>query len=116
MTRLQLLPKFGEELLDATRFNVAAGVGVDPAVRAPRLRLTRDQATTSVAGSQTRFHRSQNLRSASAGGSRQPSAAAFEATAHFRIHEVAELSTTAGRRRRHCWFRRQAATPPPWPL
>jgi hypothetical protein len=37
-----------------------------PAVLDPRLRLTRDQATTSVAGSQTRSHRSSNLRSASA--------------------------------------------------
>jgi hypothetical protein len=41
---------------------VAASI---PAVRDPRLRLTRDHATTSVAGSQTRFHRSRNPRSAS---------------------------------------------------
>jgi hypothetical protein len=40
-------------------------LALHPAVRDPRLRLTRDQATTSVAGSQTRFHRLQNLRSAS---------------------------------------------------
>ena len=36
-----------------------------PAVRDPRLALTRDHATNNVAGSQTRFHKSQNLRSAS---------------------------------------------------
>jgi hypothetical protein len=41
---------------------VAASI---PAVRDPRLRLTRDHATATVAGSRTRFHRSQNLRSAS---------------------------------------------------
>jgi hypothetical protein len=28
--RPQFLPKFGKELLDATRFDVAAGVGIDP--------------------------------------------------------------------------------------
>jgi hypothetical protein len=36
-----------------------------PAVRDPRFWLTRDHATNNVAGSQTRFHRSQNLRLAS---------------------------------------------------